>query len=350
MPSQTIQCGTRINETWALQLAADLNLLTPDGDVTLDFGETRHFEPFGMLLVSSAINRLRSRMPRGSELRIPTSHLDAEGIAAHMGFWQSMGLPLGRAVNAPASKDSYLPITRIGVDDLYRESGGANPLAAGVVENRARQLANILASPKSASLNESLTYAIRELIRNVLEHAMTPAIWVAGMSWPRRDYVQVAVLDEGRGIRKSLADNPQFRYPSDIDALRAALRPGVSRNLGREPSPQEIQRFSEEGHGVPIEAVKNAGYGLHMISTLCREAGQFMIVSGTASIAFIGGAEVQSTAAHQGTALRLVLQPSEVPEAWEELFASLERGKKPMLSPSTLRRLGFGTLANKPKP
>ena len=87
------------------------------------------------MLVSAAANRLRERLRMaGTDLEIPTKGLDAEGIAAHMGFWQSMGVGLGRPINAEARNDSYLPITRIGVDEIYHESGGANPLASGVIE------------------------------------------------------------------------------------------------------------------------------------------------------------------------------------------------------------------------
>lgn len=347
MDLENIKVGTRLNETTALQLAADLTLLPASRAVRLDFSRTAHFEPFAMLLVSSAANRLRERLrTAGTDLEISTEGLNEEGIAAHMGFWQSMGVRFGREINAQARSGSYLPITRIGVDEIYRESGGANPLASGVIEKRSQELAAILAQPRSEQLSEALTYAFRELIRNVIEHAMTPAVWVAGMSWPRRDYVQVAVLDEGRGIRRSLADNPRFECASDVEALRMALRPGVSRNLGRQPARETIERFEEEGHAVPEEVFRNSGYGLYMISSLCREAGQFLIASGAGSLAYIGGAEIQSATAHHGTALRLVLQPTEVPVAWESLFAGEDdQVRRPLLSASTLRRLGLSSIS-----
>jgi hypothetical protein len=348
MPAERIQVAGQLNATVSLQLAADLNLLQPESDVVLDFTATRHFEPFSMLLVSSAANRLRARLrAAGKSLEIPTAGLDPDGIAAHMGFWRSMGAPLGREVNAPAGRDTYLPVTRLGVDELYREAGGADPLAAGVIEQRAQALAMVLAQPRSTELVEALTYAFRELIRNVLEHAMTPAVWIAGMSWPKRDFVQVAVLDEGRGIRRSLADNPECRVESDLEALRLALRPGISRNAGKEPTDAQRARWAEEGHRLPIEMFRNAGYGLHMVSSLCRAVGQFLIASGTGSLSYIGGAEVQSSTAHPGTALRLVLQPSEVPAEWEQLFARVGNSRKPLLSASTLKRLGLDSLSAK---
>lgn len=349
MPEQVIQVDDRLNEVAALQLAADLNLLDAQGNVTLDFSRTTHFEPIAMLLVSSAVNRLRKRIEQaGFVVSISPSGIDPEGIAAHMGFWRSMGLAIGRDINAEAHRETYLPITRIGIDDLYRESAGGDPRASGIVERRARELATVLAQPKSAELLESLSYSLRELIRNVIEHAMTPALWVAGMSWPKRNYVQVAVLDEGQGVRKSLATSVQFRYSSDIEALRAAVQPGISRNLGRELTREQVEKWEDQRSEFPAEMFMNAGYGLYMISSFCREAGQFLLASGNASLAYVGSAEVEGATGHHGTALRLVLQPSEVPAAWERLFSgNLARGpagRKPMLSASTLRRLELDSL------
>lgn len=355
MSDQVLQIGERLNERVALQLAADLSLNDTTDDYCVDFSRTQHFEPFGMLLASSAINRFRNRLSLSSrQLNIRCGDSDEEGLAAHMGFWQSIGIPLGRAVNAQAHSDSYLPITRIGVDEIYRESGGLDPLASGIIEQRAAQLAIILARPRSESLVDALTYSIRELIRNVLEHARTPAIWLAGMSWPKRNYVQVAVLDEGVGIRKSLATNALFQYDTDALALRAALQPGVSRNLGQQPTRQKLETWEEQRQAQPLQFFANAGYGLFMISSLCREAGQFLIASGNSALAYVGSGEVSSATGHHGTALRLVIQPSEVKTAMDSIFSgNLARGPaghRPMISPSTLKRLGLDSLTGEGGP
>jgi predicted NBD/HSP70 family sugar kinase len=347
---QVIQVEERLNEKTALQLAADLTLLQLPDEVLLDFSQTTHYEPFGMLLVSSAVNRLRARAEAlRARVTVSPANVDPEGIAAHMGFWRSMGLPIGREIGAKPGKSSYLPITRLEVANLFRDSAGGDPLASGVISEKAKELAVVLAQSAPAALLEALTWSFVELIRNVVEHAMTPTIWIAGMSWPKRNYVQVAVLDEGRGIRRSLADNPRFRYSSDLEAIRASLQPDVSRNLGREMGREQQEKAAEGKHAPPgIRLLNNAGYGLYMISTLCREAGQFLIASGNAALAYVGSGEIQSATGHPGTALRLVLQPSEVPAAWEGLWiGNTARGpatRQPLLSPSQLRHLGLDSL------
>ena len=349
MAAQVIQVEQRLNESTALQLAADLNLVDLRGDVDLDFSATAHFEPFGMLLASSAVNRLKRRAEAaGFRVSVSPTGVDADGIAAHMGFWRSMGLDIGRDVGASASKSTYVPMTRIGVDELFRESGGSDPLASGVVEKRARQLAEVLAKQQAPAVLEALTYALRELIRNVMEHAMTPALWIAGMSWPKRDYVQIAVLDEGRGIRASLATNERYRFADDLSAIRGALQPGVSRNAGREITPEKLDRWHDQRHALPAAMFANSGFGLYMISTLCREAGQFMLASGSVALAYVGSAELVTATGHAGTALRIVLHPGDVPDAWDRLFSGETlRGSnapQPMISASKMKRLGLDKL------
>ena len=339
--------GERLNETNALQMAADLALADPAEPIRVDFTQTQHYEPFAMLLVGSAINRARKRS--GQSVQVTTGTGAAENIAGHMGFWQRVGVPLGRAVNAGTSHDSYLPITAVNVGDLYKEAGYQDPIAAGIVERESARLASVLNRSRSPVLAEALTYMLRELIRNVIEHARTQTLWLAGMSWPKRDLVQVAVLDEGIGVRASLGQHAQFRYPTDADAIRAAMAPGVTRNLGREPSRAAIERHAEGGHDRPITFFQNSGYGLYAISTLCREAGgQFMLASGSGAIACFPSADVPASTGHHGTAVRVVLPPSETGDAMDRLFEGTQlrgpAGRKPLLTASTLRQLGLDSL------
>lgn len=344
-----ISVSERLNETTALQLSADLTLLSDETDVEIDFSSTRHFEPFGMLLVRSAVARAKRRLGlAGKALSISPIGIDPDGIAAHMGFWQSLGLQVGRPPGVGSASTGYLPISRIGLDELFRESGGVNPLVAGTIEHRSRELASVLSVGVDPRLGEALTYSFRELIRNVVEHAMCPELWIAGMSWPKRDYVQVAVVDDGIGIRRSLSSHVNFRFDDDLASLREALKPSVSRNLGREPTRDQIERHAEARSNKPLEAFMNSGYGLYLISSFCRDSGQFLIASGSAALAQIGAGDISTSTAHAGTALRIVLYPSQVGEAFDRTFEALSQSPRaPMISASKLRSLGLSHLVGK---
>jgi hypothetical protein len=266
-----------------------------------------------------------------------------------MGFWHSVGEAVGRPVNSPAGRESNLPITCIEVAELYQEAGGRDPQGAMIVEKRAGNLATILAGPEqNTALIEALTYALRELIRNVIEHAMTPQIWLAGMTWPGRGYIQIAVLDEGRGIRSSLATHPDYRFETDIEALRESLRAGVTRNKGRKSTSFQIERWADEGHLLPLTVFENTGYGLYMISTFCQAAGQFLIASGSSSLKFFTSADVPGSTLHKGTAISMVVEPARLQDAFNELFTrsgnSGTSATSRMLSASKLRKLGLDSL------
>jgi len=90
-----------------------------------------------------------------------------------------------------------------------------------------------------------------------------------------------------------------------------------------------------------------------MVSTFCREAGQFLIASGSSYVASIGSAETSGSTLHKGTALRLVVQPTKVALASDQLFESVYsrstlEGAKPLITASTLRRLGLDSFVGSP--
>ena len=148
-------------------------------------------------------------------------------------------------------------------------------------------------------------------------------------------------------MRASLGDNPEFRFQTDAEAIIESLKPGVTRNKGRATSRAQIERWEDARHVLPLSLFENTGYGLYMISTFCREAGQFLLASGSSYHAFVASAEVSGSTLHRGTALRLVIEPTKVGGAFERLFETIEQrgvSPKPLLSASKLRKLGLDSL------
>ena len=182
--------------------------------------------------------------------------------------------------------------------------------------------------------------SLREMIRNGFDHAMAPHVWYSGMRWPNRGYVQVAIVDEGRGIRTSL-NRGGYSFPNDETAIDAALRPGVSRNVGRRLSAEEVERWSEARPDLPVECYQNSGYGLPIASRIGQEGGQFLVISGNKGRQFIRGDCLISTF-HQGTAIRMVLHPERVRGVVDRVFEELggSNRRKGLISASMRRRLG----------
>lgn len=108
-------------------------------------------------------------------------------------------------------------------------------------ERRAPEL--VRAVTESCQLDDrsrqALEMCVEELTENIVFHADAPSGGFATVqTWPRRSLVEVGIVDLGRGVHASLVQNPEHAgVTSDLDALRSALRLGVTatpeRNSGQ---------------------------------------------------------------------------------------------------------------------
>lgn len=329
-----------------LRICSDLAELSADDHYEINFSDTQHFEPFGMLLAGAAVRRLGSGEAQVSLVGRDDSK-QGHDYARRMGFWLSIGDLDGFESVSTTSTDRTIPVTRLGVDELYRQSGGVDPIRSETVSRAAGEIATTLCGGDTDSpLWLALEYSFRELFRNVIEHSRADAIWYTASTRPSQDDVQVAILDSGRGIRESLADSPYHIHTTDRAAIDAALRPGVSRNEGVERSPEQTRRILEEHPGQDPSLYDNSGYGLTVTATLCQEAGQFTVVSGKTSLAFVGRVPVESETSHNGTAIRFVLAPSRLSEVLQRAFdladqSSTRPRSRSRVTASMLTRLGM---------
>lgn len=319
----------------------------------IDFADTQHFEPFGMLLVGSAIRRLGERVAENGKpvsVAITGKDLSKQGhdFARRMGFWWSIGDDSDLPSVKRTASDTTIPITRLSYSDLFKLAGHRDPIRAEVVAEAAADLATTLSgSDTKTPLWLTLEYCFREMFRNVFEHGRVDSVWYAGATRPTRDDVQIAIVDGGRGVRSSLAENPDERHATDLAAILAALRPGVSRNAKKTRSPEMTEKLLEEFPGQDPAIYDNSGFGLTLTSKLGRDAGQFAIISGGASVAYVRGQEIVSETMHPGTAIRLVFHPSKLEGALERAHLSADRdaGRVPrsgsLISASMMTRLGL---------
>lgn len=233
----------------------------------IDFAPVRFAEPFGALLIGSGLTRFLCDLP--GDVRLSDEGIDlskpAHSYLAHVGFFDLLGLPAGKALGQAPGGTSYLPISELERDDLERESVRKGRPLPEIVQQHAEKFAVVLTQKHSLKTNRPLAYCLREIIRNVFEHAGTDLCLVSAQRW-NDETVEMAILDEGRGIRASLAERHVFR--DDLSALQAALRAGVSR----------------AAIGAEDEFWANSGFGLYVLSELGRRLGSFTLCSGQAVV------------------------------------------------------------------
>jgi hypothetical protein len=266
----------------------------------LDFRNVGHVEPFGMLFLAALIRQFvrTRRRAQGKDCVIQVINYEEKEYASFMGLFKSFGLDYGNAPGEANGSGTYIPLTRLPISRILRDAREAYRHQGFIVEQEADKIARVLTRDDSGPVTEALAYAIQELMRNVIEHGETTHIWYAGQYWPSKNRVEVAILDEGVGLLPSLRRNPKLKVDSDDDAISLALMPGVS----------GVAKPTKNLDGDWI----NTGYGLYMISSLCKTAGDFLLCNYSRALLLSADSTSIDACAYEGLAIRMVLDTSRI--------------------------------------
>ncbi|WP_257168737.1 ATP-binding protein [Bradyrhizobium sp. SRS-191] len=237
----------------------------------LDFARVGFATPGWMLIIGNALRQFRQARPNAKRQAINFKHL---GYAAHVGFFQYFGMEYGQAPAQAPGSNTYVPITEVSVAELRNAAAEKSLQVGELIEEDAQRLARLLTQLDNGDTVETLTYSIREIVRNVVEHSGSQSYSIAAQYWPGKNSAELAVSDSGCGILESLKENPKLQVGSDLDALKLSLLPGISSKAWR-------RRNS-------ADAWANSGYGLFMTQRLCSLGGEFALLSGSAGMRIVG--------------------------------------------------------------
>ncbi|WP_442594448.1 hypothetical protein ACSBPU_00105 [Parapusillimonas sp. JC17] len=255
-----------------------------------DFGRMGHVEPFTMAYVANELKRYRATK---ADARFTATNYAAHSYPAHMGFFRAFGLGHGNKPGQALGSSSYIPITILPVAEVHKEADERFLNIGDVLEEKALRIAQLLVRQHEGKLVDTLTFAIREIMRNVVEHAESDFIEYCGQYWPSKGMVEVAILDVGKGVARGLQSNPYIVMSDDRDALQLALLPGISGKMYR-----GVKRRAND-------VWQNSGFGLYMTRRICGAGGSFFIVSNTAGMLFDNTGKHDRNTTYAGTALRL---------------------------------------------
>lgn len=256
-------------------------------------------EPFGMLLAGSKIRKLCNEYP---DIKFSDKNFKHNNYAAHMGFFQSVYLDFGKKPGEANGSSTYIPITCLEVKKLRIESYEKVEEVQDTIERKAISLAKVLARG-NAKLQRLLSYSIRELIRNIVEHSESERIWFAGQYWPTKDRVEISILDEGVGIRQAISFNPNLKINGDDEALLLAIEPGISGKAFKYRGKLRVRQDT---------IWHNSGYGLYVTSRICQFGGDFLICSGSRALIIKGKRHEFKNTKFHGTAIRMRLKVSKL--------------------------------------
>jgi hypothetical protein len=277
--------------------------------IELDFDEAKWMPPFFLLMAASEINRFKALSPK---TRITCSNFAGKSYAAHMGFFQAFGLQFGNHPGQANGNENYQPIKVLWADQIRREAANAGVEPGAIMERHAEDLARIMCKTLEPKVLEALTFAIREVLRNAIEHSETDRVALCAQYWPSKNTVEIGVVDWGVGLAASLRKNPNLTVETDEDAVHLSLMPGIS---GRGAIVSKLRKKTEW---------TNSGHGLYMISRICRRKGSFLIGSCNAALELRGETVQRTRWAFPGTSARLEIDTSNL----EDYSALLDQCRK----------------------
>jgi hypothetical protein len=271
-------------------------------EYVVDFGRKRILPPFSMLMLAAHLRRFRAAR---ADAKCRAINFENHTYPAHMGQFKAFGLDHGNAPGEAAGSSSYVPITHLDTASIINEAieRGVNP--GVIVDSQANTLAKTLTQSQAGDLVDTLTFSIREIIRNVVEHSEAPFAAICAQYWPTLHKVEVAIVDDGRGIREALSDNDRHEYENDRDAVHIAMMPGISGNIAAGRSRDDEWQ--------------NSGYGLYMTNRICRQGGTFSLYSGSAGLQLAQNAKLDVPCDLKGTAVSMVFDTRTASEIQEKL-------------------------------
>ena len=165
-----------------------------------------------------------------------------------MGLFKLLGIKSGIKVKEHEPAGRFIPLTKItNSEELTKFITEMIPL--------------LHLEPKQA---EPLKYVVSELVRNVLEHSQSAGAILSAQYYKKSNTIRIGIADTGVGIKKTI--NMSHRAPTDLEAIRLALTPGITGTTRKEGGTEF-----------------NAGAGLFFIKSIARvNRDFFMIYSGKA--------------------------------------------------------------------
>lgn len=287
----------------------------PDSDreFIFDFQGKGLDTPFGMLYLAFAIKKFMEAHP--NSIYTPINY-EERGYASYMGYFQVCGFEIGKLPGQAHGSDTYLPITIVPVSSLRDQARNEIKEVGDVIEEYSKKLSTILLQQADDSLLEMLTYAFRELIRNIVEHSKSDTLAFCAQFRTKAKQAEIAILDTGIGIRSALSNNPYLKINEDHEALNLALMPGISGKT--------FKGIKKD----PYDFWQNSGYGLFAVSRLCGHGGKFTICSGDTALALKPDKKEYHQTTFQGTALRIILSTAEIKNTKSTLAKIMKEGSK----------------------
>ena len=177
-------------------------------------------------------------------------------------FFDTCGVKLEENFTRHSSKGKFVPIESL-------INANIEELSTAIAECIAPELKDE-DEPEKLGFFNCIEYSVSELGNNTVQHAKSHVSYISAQYSEYKDFIRVAIVDDGIGIKESFFanDSPhQEGIKTHLDAIHKALEPKTS---------------SKTHLGVWGETV-NAGVGLTLLKSIAKKInGTFSIFTGNA--------------------------------------------------------------------
>jgi hypothetical protein len=295
-PAQTIAVPSGQDRAAILRFASELAVAQASPRIEFSFKQVDFVTPGWMLLLVRALRSFRENNP-GSSCKVVDATSPAMLYASHAGLFDALGVKWGRGVGETPGSSTFIPVTLRKKADLFANQPRLRA-AGDIIQEDAEKLSCVLSQSSAGTLFDTLSYSIREIIRNVIEHSRADEFLFAAQCWVATGVAEIAIADAGIGIKAGLESHGKFSPADDGDALWLATQAGVSGAL--------IPRNSDDPW-------VNSGYGLYMAQGLADGARGFTLASGSAALLSGDGRQTSVACAIKGTCVVLRVRAGSMP-------------------------------------
>lgn len=229
-------------------------------EIHIDFSNVRFAHPIGTLILSQFLKYCAFNKNSTIIAYAPTK-MDVRSYLETVGFLEFIKTSdlSWRKVN---TSKTYIPLSVIDFYEIkqrkreyYTEFREHKPLQEFIQE-----IANNYSEWIFDRVESTISYCIREIVRNSLEHSGAKYCSIFGQIFRTADRIEFCIADSGKGIFNSLAE--KYDLSSTDEALRYSIKPGISA--------ESVQNAGE---------YSNSGFGLYVLSEIAKLYGYMIIGS-----------------------------------------------------------------------
>ncbi len=201
-------------------------------ELDINLETLRYIDLMQAIMLVAAVNEARNN---GKEIRVNCK--DCNEYLQRINFYEELGV---------AKEENFIrhdkTCSLLEISNITKDNDGQ------VVNGIMRILQNSTAL--DYSVLQCLNYCFWEMVDNIQEHAKSCiGGYTVVQKYPRKNKLEINLVDTGRGIRASLSENASLAELSEEEALRECIKEGMTSGSGRGNGLFHTTNFVKENGG-----------------------------------------------------------------------------------------------------